>query len=77
VFLEGCYWHGCASCGQIPSLNRPFWKAKIERNQQRDRDTVGHLAMSGITAIRFWEHELRESPSECIGRQRAIIHLGI
>src|SRR5262249_41513821 len=36
VFVDGCYWHGCAECGHIPNVNRPYWSAKIEGNQRRD-----------------------------------------
>jgi DNA mismatch endonuclease (patch repair protein) len=68
VFLDGCFWHGCPKCGHVPSVNRSFWKAKIERNQKRDRDTDELLLQTGITTIRFWEHELRDSPRECIER---------
>lgn len=68
VFLDGCFWHGCPQCGHVPSVNRPFWKAKIERNQRRDVETDGLLLQTGITAVRFWEHELRDSPRECIER---------
>jgi DNA mismatch endonuclease (patch repair protein) len=32
VFLDGCFWHGCPKCGHVPSVNRPYWKAKIKRN---------------------------------------------
>ena len=68
VFLDGCFWHGCPNCGHVPSVNRPFWKAKIERNQRRDRDTDELLLQMGIIPIRFWEHELKDSPRECIQR---------
>jgi DNA mismatch endonuclease (patch repair protein) len=68
VFIDGCFWHGCPRCGHVPSVNRPFWKAKIERNQQRDRDTDNFLQQTGIIAVRFWEHELRESPRQCVER---------
>lgn len=70
VFLNGCFWHGCSRCGHVPGKNRAFWKAKIERNQQRDRDADQHLHKNGIFAIRFWEHELVECPAECIARLR-------
>jgi DNA mismatch endonuclease (patch repair protein) len=70
VFLNGCFWHGCSRCGHMPGKNRPFWKAKIERNQQRDRDTDRYLHEIGILAMRFWEHELVECPVECIRRLR-------
>src|SRR5688500_15793960 len=25
VFLDGCFWHGCARCGHIPKTNSLFW----------------------------------------------------
>ena len=68
VFLDGCFWHGCPKCGHVPSVNRPFWKAKIERNQRRDVETDASLREAAITPVRFWEHELRDYPNKCIER---------
>ena len=68
VFIDGCFWHGCPRCGHVPSVNRPFWKAKILRNQQRDRATNESLSAIGIRAIRFWEHELKDSRKACVQR---------
>ena len=70
VFIDGCYWHGCPTCGHIPNVNRAYWKAKIERNRQRDREITKILRRKGIKAIRFWEHELRDSPHHCLERLR-------
>jgi DNA mismatch endonuclease (patch repair protein) len=66
VFLDGCFWHGCPKCGHVPSVNRPYWKAKIKRNQRRDIETDGLLRAAGITPIRLWEHELRNHPKVCL-----------
>lgn len=68
VFLDGCFWHGCPRCGHVPSINRPFWKAKIERNQKRDRATVELLSQIGVRTLRFWEHELKDAPKDCLHR---------
>ena len=38
-----------------------FWAAKIKRNQQRDRIKRMELKKIGITAIRIWEHELKDT----------------
>ena len=73
VFLDGCFWHGCPACGHVPSVNRPFWKAKIERNQRRDRETDEFLVGEGIRPIRFWEHELRDCPAECVRRVTELV----
>ncbi len=45
VFLDGCYWHACPRCGHVPSVNRPFWSAKLQRNQERDREKERRLAV--------------------------------
>jgi DNA mismatch endonuclease Vsr len=73
VFLDGCFWHGCPQCGHVPNVNRPFWKAKIERNQRRDVETDEVLRQAGITPLRFWEHELRNCPKDCIHRLLACL----
>ncbi len=73
VFLDGCFWHGCPKCGHVPSVNRPFWKAKIERNRRRDIETDGSLREAQITPVRFWEHELRECPKTCIERLAQVL----
>jgi DNA mismatch endonuclease (patch repair protein) len=66
VFVDGCFWHGCPKCGHVPRVNRPFWKAKIERNQRRDIEIDGSLREIGIMPVRFWEHELRDCPKRCL-----------
>src|SRR6202795_2420859 len=33
IFVDGCFWHGCPSCGHIPKTNRAYWRAKIARNK--------------------------------------------
>jgi DNA mismatch endonuclease (patch repair protein) len=73
VFIDGCFWHGCPRCGHVPTVNRPFWKAKIERNQRRDSETDKLLLESGIGAVRFWEHELRECPKKSVERLARVI----
>jgi DNA mismatch endonuclease (patch repair protein) len=40
-----------------PSANADWWRSKIERNIERDRDTSAQLADAGWLAIRIWEHE--------------------
>jgi DNA mismatch endonuclease Vsr len=73
IFLDGCYWHGCPRCGHIPSLNRPYWSAKIERNKARDRRNLRLLRGAGYLVLRLWEHELRENPARCLRRVRDLL----
>lgn len=59
VFIDGCFWHGCADHGSIPKSNRLFWRSKIRRNQERDELVVKTLRKQGWRVLRIWQHELR------------------
>lgn len=56
VFVDGCFWHGCAKHGSKPKKNRLWWSLKIHRNQIRDRQTSRFLRARGWKVIRIWEH---------------------
>lgn len=60
IFVDGCFWHGCKSCGHIPRIRSMFWKTKFERNQKRDKVVKFRLNRGSIEVMRIWEHELRE-----------------
>ncbi len=57
VYVDGCFWHGCPIHGTWPKNNADWWRAKIEGNRARDRDTDERLADAGWTVVRVWEHE--------------------
>jgi DNA mismatch endonuclease (patch repair protein) len=57
VFVDGCFWHGCPDHGTWPRANARWWRAKIEANVARDRDTVTQLTAIGWAVLRFWEHD--------------------
>ncbi|MFD4723057.1 very short patch repair endonuclease [Streptomyces sp. NPDC058423] len=57
VFVDGCYWHGCPQHATWPKTNASFWRTKITRNQERDRDTDLKLTEAGWVSVRVWEHE--------------------
>jgi len=67
VFVDGCFWHGCAQHLRMPATNRDYWLAKIQRNARRDQQTAKALRKAGWTVLRFWEHELRK-PSPVVAR---------
>jgi DNA mismatch endonuclease, patch repair protein len=59
VFVDGCFWHGCPFHSHIPKSNIEYWKPKLEKNIQRDKDKNERLRSAGWTVIRFWEHEMK------------------
>lgn len=58
--MNGCFWHGYEGCKyfRLPKSNVEFWKEKIERNIERDRESMQALLDLGWRVIRVWECEL-------------------
>lgn len=57
VFVDGCFWHRCATHGNTPRSNKEYWEKKLARNTQRDRVVDGQLKKQGWKVLRVWEHE--------------------
>lgn len=57
VFLDGCFWHACPEHATWPRSNAAWWKAKLDANVARDRQTDDALQAEGWKIIRIWEHE--------------------
>lgn len=73
VFVDGCFWHGCAKCKYLPRTNVAFWRSKIETNQTRDRRVRRSLRRQGWTVLRFWEHEVKRTPDRVALRIAAVV----
>lgn len=56
VFVDGCFWHACPDHASWPKHNAEFWRAKIEGNTLRDRQTDSELVAAGWKVLRVWEH---------------------
>lgn len=61
IFVDGCFWHGHEGCKyfRLPKSNVEFWKEKIERNIERDKESMQALFDLGWKVVRVWECELR------------------
>lgn len=73
VFVDGCFWHRCPQHGSMPTRNQDYWKPKLDRNVERDRETDDILTSTGWEVLRIWEHENPEAAAERIAfvvRQR-------
>lgn len=57
VFLHGCFWHGhaCRRGARLPATNAAYWRAKIARNQRRDRAAARALRAKGVRVFVVWE----------------------
>lgn len=68
IFLDSCFWHGCKKHGSMPQTRKKFWKEKIERNKQRDKEVNRHYKKNGWKALRVWEHEIKKDSQKTIGK---------
>ena len=57
VFVDGCFWHKCPEHATFPKTNAEWWRQKLQRNWDRDRETDIILTTNGWEVIRVWEHE--------------------
>lgn len=67
VFVHGCFWHmheGCKNA-KFPSTRPEFWREKLGRNVERDRENVDALLELGWRVLVVWECATREMRSEC------------
>jgi len=73
VFVDGCFWHGCAKCKYLPRTNTAFWQDKIEANRARDKRVRRSLRTQGWTVLRFWEHEVKRTPDRVASKIAAAV----
>lgn len=57
VFMDGCFWHLCPVHGGVPVNNREWWRAKLNRNVERDREKDESLRERGWLPLHYWEHD--------------------
>lgn len=68
VFVDGCFWHGCATCFVAPTSNTDYWLPKIARNKERDAQVSSSLEGKGWMVVRLWEHEIERDIDGSVSR---------
>lgn len=60
VFVHGCFWHGHDNCKKYrpPKIRTEYWNNKIEKNRNRDKQTLKRIKALGWKAFVIWECEL-------------------
>lgn len=61
IFVNGCFWHQHSGCPRatIPASNTAFWKAKLTRTRDRDRQNIAELSRLGWRTLVIWECETK------------------
>ena len=77
IEVRGCFWHrhDDPTCKNavLPRLRAEWWRAKLDRNVQRDEMNVAALEGAGWTVLVVWECEVRKDVTAvCSGLARAL-----
>lgn len=68
VFVNGCFWHRCPHCRlPLPKTHTSWWRAKFERNVERDRAKSTLLYQKGWHVLTLWECKIGEDAVRCAG----------
>ena len=68
VFVDSDFWHCNPRRFKMPKTNQIYWKNKIQRNIERDKEVNLILRSQGWRVIRIWESMIKRQTSYCIGR---------
>ena len=65
VFVNGCFWHH-HDCGRVvwPATHTEYWRKKIDRNTERDKENYDLLTAQGWQVLIIWECQLKKKVSD-------------
>lgn len=69
IFVDGDFWHARgheAHPGEQIASNRKYWKKKLARNVERDKEVNDALTQEGWLVLRFWESEIKRNLDQCV-----------
>ena len=68
IFVNGCFWHHHENCSYFkwPTGNAEFWKTKINRNVERDRENMTQLRKAGWHVLVVWECALKKEKDKTL-----------
>lgn len=68
VFVDGVFWHGHPDHWKPEKASSDYWRTKITRTMERDRQANVALDAAGWTVVRVWDTDVRADVSECAAR---------
>lgn len=66
IFIHGCFWHGHEGCKYyvVPKTRTKWWLEKIERNKEKDLESIAALSNRGMKIFTIFECELKPDKRE-------------
>ena len=75
IFVHGCFWHRHAGCSanRIPKTRAHYWRAKLDRNVERDRRNEVALRAMAWGVLVIWECETKGDLEKLAQKIRAFL----
>lgn len=64
IFVDGDFWHARGhqeSPGEEVGSNKEFWRKKLTRNVERDKEVNEQLVAEGWIVLRFWSSDIKKN----------------
>lgn len=69
IFVDGDFWHARKyrkQPGDMVASNKRYWKKKLSRNVERDKEVDDALTQEGWLVLRFWESDVQKNLEACV-----------
>ncbi|PAE37510.1 very short patch repair endonuclease [Bacillus sp. 7884-1] len=66
IFIDSCFWHQCPLHATMPKSNTDYWKKKLVRNIERDKEVNEYYKNKNWNIKRIWEHEVKNDLEKVI-----------
>ena len=69
IFVDGDFWHARGhedNPGDQIASRQAYWKKKLTRNVERDKDVNEALTPLGWLVLRFWESDINSDLEACV-----------
>jgi DNA mismatch endonuclease (patch repair protein) len=81
IFIDGDYWHGnnwnirgFTSLEAELANYSDYWKEKIQRNVERDKQVNEYYENLGWKVLRFWQSDIEKELNKCIIKTLEVIN---
>ncbi|WP_298587313.1 very short patch repair endonuclease [uncultured Selenomonas sp.] len=68
VFVDGDFWHARGheeNPGEQIASRQEYWRKKLSRNVERDKEVADALTQLGWLVLRFWESDIKADVEAC------------
>jgi DNA mismatch endonuclease (patch repair protein) len=68
VFIDSDFWHRHPKRFIMPKSNKQYWRKKIRRNKERDKEVNKALRSQGWKVIRIWEYDVKRNTDKSVNK---------